>query len=336
MKRMMLKLFNQANILIFYYFIFVSIVFPSSVQAQTVTPADIAEEQAEGQKYTPFSIAMPAGEKDVIERAKDLYNQKDYIGSAEILEGIKKKDPEMIYWLWKNEKEIGGFTGPHAGDKNHPDHKYYEYAQSYPEYFVYSEILSGQYIPTSKRYKEISNLFPESEYAGSILFELISEYDYPMFSEGGLDERGRITLISEYQRFINRYPQHRYVIKAQEEIRNLEILPEKMSKELGFIVGGESMLLPYENKFMIDHEAYKKYVDEWIKSGHYREFGIKVFAGSKEKMERDILPFDIPRDAKKTIQTLLEEEKLIMFSETAFKNKDWKGPKFLVFEAKTK
>lgn len=287
--------------------------------------------------FSTITALANNNDRETLKRAKELYEKKDFIVSVQVLEKIKDKDAEAIYWLWKNEKEIGGFTGPGASDKNHPNHEYYQYVKNHPEYFGYDEALGGQYTPTDKRYQEISSLFPESEYAGSILFEMITEYIYPMLSEGGLDEDGRLYLISGYQQFINRYPHHPRATKAQEEIKNLEILPEKMLKELGFVVGGESMLLPYEKKFMIDHEAYKKYVDEWIKSGHYREFGIKVFTGIKGKMKKDILAtFDISEDIKKTLQAHLEEGKLIMFSVAALKKKDWHGPKFLVFSPKVK
>lgn len=149
-----------------------------------------------------------------------------------------------------------------------------------------------------------------------------------------MDEKGRITLISQYQRFINRYPMHPYAIKAQEEINDLAMSPEEKFKELGFVVGGESLLLPYERKFSIDKKIYKKYLDEWFKSGPYREFDIAVIEGDKKIKKNVLAGFDIPADIKNTIQDLLEKGKLIFLSEAAFKNKDWQSEKFLVFDPK--
>ena len=244
------------------------------------------------------------------------------------------KTAEVIYWLWKNEKEIGSLADGRSRDTASPYHKYYLYAQNHPEYLSYDEILGGAYTPTRKRYEELKALFPQSEYAGTILFELV-EYAYQRYSEGGLNEQGRISMIGKYQRFINRYPQHPYVTKSQKEIEDLEEGNETR-KRLGFVVGGESMLLGYERRFNIDQKVYKKYVDEWIKSGPYREFGIEVRGGTKGRMKKGILDrFNIPENVKRDMQDLLENGRLIVFSEAAFRKRDWQGPKFLVFQPKT-
>jgi hypothetical protein len=261
--------------------------------------------------------------------AKDLYDAGDYIGAIEALETVEPRTAEVIYWLWANEKEIGRLADPASRDGTSPQHKYYLYAQSHPEYLMYDEFFGGQYTPTRTRYEEIHDLFPQSEYAGLIFFELI-EYDYAAFSEGGLDERGRMSLISMYQTFINRYPQHPYVPKAKQEIEGLERWGQKF-EGLGFKVSDESMLRPYEEKFDIDQQLYRLYVNEWLASGWFREYPIELMVGTTR-----LDAFNIPGSTKRGIHNLLEGGNLIVMSEAAFQKRDWQGPKFLVFEPKSK
>jgi hypothetical protein len=279
-----------------------------------------------------FGVALPgfwaaSEDEGLFTIAQELNEEGDYISSAEILETIKPRTAEVIYWLWESEKEIGRLADPSSRDPASPQHKYYLYAQNHPEYLRYDEVFGGEYTPTRKRYEEIHNLFPKSEYAGFIFFELI-DYTYAAFSEGGLDEGGRISLISEYQKFINRYPQHPYVQKAKQEIESLEKWEQKF-ETLGFKVSGESMLLPYEEKFNIDQKVYRIYVNEWLESGWYREYPIEILVG-KQELNR----FDIPGSAKRGIHNLLEGGNLVVMSEAAFQKREWHGPKFLVFEPK--
>lgn len=266
-------------------------------------------------------------EERLMGAAKDLYNAGEYIVAIEVLETVEPRTAEVIYWLWANEKKIGRLADPGSRDSASPQHKYYLYAQSHPEYLRYDESFGGQYIPTRKRYEEIHDLFPQSEYAGLILFELI-DYDRAAFSEGGLDEQGRMSLISMYQKFLNRYPQHPYVPKAKQEIESLEKWKEK-ADGLGVKVKDESMLLPYEEKFNVDQQLYHLYVNEWLGSGWFREYPIQLMVGTTRLDD-----FNIPGSAKKGIQNLLEGGNLIVMSEAAFQNRDWQGPKFLVFEPK--
>jgi len=283
--------------------------------------------------WSSACAANPNG-KGMLVKAKEAYAKKGFIASVQILNKITPKTAEVIYWVWKNEKEIGRLADPGSKHSASPHHKYYLYAQNHPEYLRYDEILGGAYTPTLKRYEELKALFPQSEYLGTVLFELV-EYAYQTYSEGGLNEQGRISMISKYQRFINRYPQHPYVTKAQKEIEDLEG-GNDTRKRLGFVVGGESMLLPYGRRFNVDQKMHKKYVDEWIESGPYREFGIEVFVGTKGRMKKGILDrFNIPKNVKRHMQDLLENGRLIVFSEAAFRKKDWQGPKFLVFQPKT-
>jgi hypothetical protein len=265
----------------------------------------------------------------VLGAAKDLYDAGDYIGAIEILETVEPRTAEVLYWLWANEKEVGRLADPDSRDSASPQHKYYLYAQSHPRYLMYDEFFGGQYTTTRERYEEIHNLSPQSEYAGLISFELI-EYDRAVFSEGGLDERGRMYLISMYQKFVNRYPQHPYVPKAKQEIEGLEKWGQT-SEGLGYKVRDESMLLPYEEKFAVDRQLYRLYVNEWLGSGWFREYPIELMVGTTRLDD-----FNIPGSAKRGIQNLLEGGNLIVMSEAAFQKRDWKGPKFLVFEPKGK
>lgn len=264
---------------------------------------------------------------ELLVSVKDLYDVGEYIEAIEILETIEPRTAEVIYWLWANEKEIGRLAGPDSRDSASLQHKYYLYAQSHPQYLMYDEFFGGQYTPTRERYEEIHTLFPQSEYAGLILFELIA-YDRAAFSEGGLDEQGQMSLISMYQKFVNRYPQHPYVPKAKQEIESLEKWGQK-AEDPGFQVRDESMLLPYEEKFSVDRQLYRLYLREWLGSGWYREYPIKLMVGTARLDD-----FNIPGSTKKGIQNLLEGGNLIVMSEAAFQKRDWQGPKFLVFEPK--
>ena len=271
---------------------------------------------------TVSSVAASFEDEGPLVVAKELYEEADYISSVEILETFKPRTAEVIYWLWKNEKAVGRLADPTSRDPASPQHKYYRYAQNHPAYLTYDEVFGGEYIPTRKRYEELKARFPRSEYTGTVLFELI-EYDYAAFSEGGMGEDGRLALISEYQRFINRYPLHPYAAKAKQEVGALE-------KKEG-VVGGESMLLPYEKRFNIDEIVYELYVNKWLAAGWYREYPIEILVG-KEDLNR----FNIPGTTKKGIQTLLKDGYLIVISEAAFQKRAWLGPKFLVFEPKEK
>ena len=278
-----------------------------------------------------LGVALPAisaefEDEGLLTMAQDLYKEGNYIQSVELLETVTPRTDEVIYWLWKNEKEIGRLARPDAGEDVSP---YYVYAQNHPEYLRYNEVFGGEYRPTRKRYEELSASFPRSEYTGTVLFELI-EYDYAAFSEGGLNEEGRLALISSYQRFINRYPQHTQVKKAEEEIKALEKWGQKF-EGLGFEVGRESMLAPYKEKVNVDQQLYRLYVNEWLASGWFREYPIEMLFG---KTELD--HFNMPGSAKRGIQILLEEGYLIVISEAAFQKREWQGPKFLVFEPKKK
>lgn len=264
---------------------------------------------------------------ETLKKAQALYEQKDYLGSILILEAVKDKNAQAVYLIWKNEKEIGQRTDPPSRDESSPNFKYYQYAKTHPEYFEDNEAMGGEYTPTSKRYEEIKSLFPNSEYVGSIYFEFIDEYVYPTFSEGGLDGEGRFYLISTYQKFINQHPQDTYTSKAKERLEYLETRDfSDTAASLGF-----------EKRFSIDSKAYKKYVREWLKSGPHREYAIEIFAGKNGKMQEGTLDrFNIPEHVKREIQRLLESGKMVIVSEAAFKNKDWQGPKFLVFDHKIK
>ncbi|MFQ5960318.1 MAG: hypothetical protein ACE5MG_02905, partial [Candidatus Methylomirabilales bacterium] len=265
-------------------------------------------------------------DEGLLTMAQELYEEGDYVRSVELLETVTPRTEEVIYWLWKNEKEIGRLAGPGSGEDVSP---YYVYAQNHPEYLSYNEVFGGEYTPTRKRYEELKASFPRSEYTGTVLFELI-EYEYAAFSEGGLDEEGRLALISSYQKFINRYPQHTLVKKAEQEIEALEKWGQKF-ETLGFEVGRESMLAPYEKRINIDQQVYRFYVNEWLESGWFREYPIEILLG-KEELDR----FNIPGSAKRGIQILLEDGYLIVISEAAFQRREWQGPKFLVFEPKKK
>ncbi len=278
-----------------------------------------------------LGVALPAvsGEfedEDLLTMGQDLYKEGKYIQSVELLETVTPRTGEVIYWLWKNEKEIGRLAGRDAGADVSP---YYVYAQNHPEYLRYNEVFGGEYRPTRKRYEELQASFPRSEYTGTVFFELIG-YDYAAFSEGGLNEKGRLALISSYQRFINRYPQHPRVKKAKEEIEALEKWGQKF-EELGFEVGRESMLAPFTEKVNVDQQLYRLYVNEWLASGWFREYPIEMLFGKTE-----LAHFNMPGSAKRGIQVLLEEGYLIVISEAAFQKREWQGPKFLVFEPKKK
>lgn len=278
-----------------------------------------------------LGVALPAvsaefEDEGLLTMAQDLYKEENYIQSVELLETLTPRTDEVIYWLWKNEKEIGRLARPDAGEDVS---SYYVYAQNHPEYLRYNEVFGGEYRPTRKRYEELQASFPRSEYTGTVFFELI-EYDYAAFSEGGLNEEGRLALISSYQRFINRYPEHALVKKAKEEIEGLEKWGQKF-EGLGFEVDRGSMLAPYTEKVNVDQQLYRLYVNEWLASGWFREYPIEMLYGKKE-----LDHFNMPGSAKRGIQVLLEEGYLIVISEAAFQRPEWQGPKFLVFEPKKK
>ncbi len=148
-----------------------------------------------------------------------------------------------------------------------------------------------------------------------------------------MDEGGRVYLISQYQEFVNHYPQHPYVSKAQEQIEDLVRSPQKQLERFGYVMANESMLMRYGRRFQIDEDKYRKYIDEWLKSGPYREFGIKVLVGRRDWM-RFLNRFDIPKNTKKSLFVLLRSGKLVLFSEAAYRNKEWQGPKEVIFDPK--
>lgn len=279
------------------------------------------------EKHHFLLIAFSASDKEMLERAKTLYEQKNYIASVDILEKIKDKSAEVIYWIWKNEKEIGTLADLPSRKETDPNHKYYLYVNKHQEYFYYYE-PDGNYQPRYKRYQEISSLFPDSDYAGSIFYELI-EYDQLYYFEGGeeaLNADERVRLISKYQRFLNKYPDHPRTHEARKQIKQLE--------ELGDVRDlGSYFIIFYGDNFVVSWERYEGYLKEWMKAGRYREYGIEVIP-SKIIMKKVLPGLNIPEDSKKTIEGLIEKGKLIIISEAAFKNKDWQGPKFLVFEPK--
>ena len=280
-----------------------------------------------------FLLAQSPNDKDLLEKAKALYGQEDFITSVETLLRIEAKTAEVIYWLWQNEKKIGHLADPPSRDEDNSHHRYFQHAKNHPEHFQYCEACGGEYIPTNRRIEEIKSLFPQSEYVGTIVFEDIEENVSPMLSEGGLDEGGRVYLISQYQKFVNQYPQHPFVSEAQEQIEDLVRSPQKQLEKFGFVMANESMLMGYGRRFQIDEDKYKKYIDEWLKSGPYREFGIEVLEGRRDWM-RFLNRFDIPKNTKKSLLVLLRSGKLVLFSEAAYKNEDWQGPKALVFDPK--
>lgn len=276
--------------------------------------------------------ALPALSQDEgpFDMARELYEAGDYIGSVETLEAIEPRTDEVIYWLWKNEREIGRLADPSARDAESPQYTYYLYAQNHPEYLSYDEVRGGTYTLTRRRYEELKARFPRSEYTGTVLFELI-EHDHVTLSGDGLDEGSRLALISAYQEFLNRYPQHPHATRAKQEIGALEKWEVKLEKKEEGKPGGGSMLLPYEARFNIDRMVFKLYVNEWLKSGWYREYPVKVIVGT-ERLDG----FNIPESTKKGIQNLLEGGNLIVISEAAFQGIGWQGPKFLVFEPRAK
>ncbi len=98
-------------------------------------------------------------------------------------------------------------------------------------------------------------------------------------------------------------------------------------------MANESMLMRYGRRFQIDEVKYRKYIDEWLKSGPYREFGIEVLVGRRDWM-RFLNRFDIPKNTKRSLLVLLRSGKLVLFSEAAYRNKEWQGPKVVVFDPK--
>ena len=283
-----------------------------------------------------FLLAQSPNDKGLLEKAKALYEQEDFTASVETLLRIEAKTGEVIYWLWKNERKIGNLaSSPGAQDEAHPLFKYYEYVQSHPKYLTRNAAMGNTYTPTRRRYEEIANLFPESDSAGSILFERTEDYVYPRLSEDGLDEEGRVYLITQYQMFINRFPRHTYSERARKRIELFEEPPEARYRRLGlpFIFDRPSMVRRYERKFNIDQELYKSYLEQWLKSGPYREFGIEVLVGRRNWM-RFLNRFDIPKNTKESLLALLRSGKLVLFSEAAYRNKEWQGPKVVVFDPK--
>jgi len=169
-----------------------------------------------------FSISrvVHAGGEPLLEAALGLYMKKDFLGSVKILEGIENKNDRGIYLIWKNEKEIGRLADPSSRDPINPNNKFYKYVKPHPEYSSYYE-QSGSFSPTEKRYQEITQLFPESEYGGVIFYDLIEE-EYLSFSEDGLSNSGRLELISQYQGFVNKYSKHPNAVKAENNIEWFE------------------------------------------------------------------------------------------------------------------
>ena len=77
------------------------------------------------------------------------------------------------------------------------------------------------------------------------------------------------------------------------------------------------------------------YLDEWIKSGPYRESDI-IYIWSLIKMQKTLPLIDLSSEVKEEVEQLVRDGKLVIVSEAAFKNSKWKGPKILAFESKEK
>ncbi len=271
-----------------------------------------------------FLLAQSPNDKDLLGKAKALYKKKDYVGSVQTLERIEPRTAEVIYWLWKNEGEIGwrAGIGEQLGETDR-HHKDYLYVKNHPEYFDRNEASGVDFNPTRKRLDEIKTSFPCSKFIGSITFERLHKVIRIVYWEDTLDEEGRNTLVSYYQQFLNEYPGHHYTEEAQKQVNLLEKFENLHSYSPAF----------YRRKFHVSEERYRQYVANWLKSGPYREKGIEVIPG--EKIMENILPsLEIPEHARKQIRKLVQNGKLIVISAAAFHNKQWSGEKFLVFDRK--
>lgn len=163
-----------------------------------------------------------ARHREVVARARVLSQKADYLGSLEAL-AAAPKTPEAILLAWRNDREIAGRSGPPSHDPQHPDHKYFLYAEQHPDRFEYQEAFGGELSLTPFHLNEIETLAPPSVEAGTIRYELTRDED-ALISEGGLNDEDRVTLIQRYQVFLVRYPTHTYAPDAARRIRELESL----------------------------------------------------------------------------------------------------------------
>jgi len=69
-------------------------------------------------------------------KAKEAHEKRDFIASVQILNKITPKTAEVIYWHWKNEKEIGSLADGRSRDKPAPPKMSQE--QTRPHHVFYS------------------------------------------------------------------------------------------------------------------------------------------------------------------------------------------------------
>ena len=270
-------------------------------------------------------------------RRKHYTKKKEYLESIAVLESIKPRSDEVIYWIWENEGAVGTRASVFDAKEKEESQKYHEYVKAHSDYFYRIEYIDG-YLTTLNRYDEISTAFPTSEYAGTMFFHIINADYCDEDCSSHMEIMGNVR---DYQTFINRYPDHP---KAKDISQELE-WEEEILKNILYEdyeedetpIRSQPLWDYYDSRYIIDREAFIRYLKMWLQSGQYRAFDVEIRGWGCRKPSLDIFAsFDIPNEGKRKLKHHLNQDQLVAFSVAAFKNKNWKGPKYLFFDRSPK
>lgn len=170
--------------------------------------------------------------KSLFDTANKLYENGEYLESILLFKEIIEKYPsdeladDALYLIWKCEREIGQKADILSQNKENENHKYYIYISKNRGFFSYYE-PNGSYRCNEERYKQMLQLFPDSEFVDNMKYYFIKMCADDAWEDGD----GRSSnpwVIKEYKDFLTQYPNSEFRNEVKEQIKRLKEMAEKV------------------------------------------------------------------------------------------------------------